>query len=104
MRRQGISAAILIGAAMLILCGGCGGLAPKAFKSENYSSLKPGMSKAEVEQKMGKPMGFETRSETEVWRYDWHDPITSNHEVIELQFEKGVYKDMKKSAKQGDND
>ena len=97
--RHGISAAVLIGAAVLFLCGGCS-IAPKAFKSENYSSLKPGMSKAEVEKTMGKPTGHETKPPVEIWTYDWHDPITSNYEVIELRFENGVYKEMKKSAKQ----
>ena len=96
--RNGISAAVLIGAAVLFLCG-CG-IVPKAFKSENYSSLKPGMSKAEVEKTMGKPTGHETKPPVEIWTYDWHDPITSNYEVIELRFENGVYKEMKKSAKQ----
>ena len=43
--RQRTSAAVLIGAAVLILCG-C--VVPKAFKSENSASLKPGMS-AKVE-------------------------------------------------------
>ena len=62
--RQVISKSVLIGVAVLFLYG-CGGLSPKSFKSENYSSLKPGMSKAEVQAKMGKPMGVETKAGVE---------------------------------------
>lgn len=93
--RRGSSAAVLIGAAVLMFCG-C--LAPKAFKSENATSLKPGMSKAQVQEKMGKPMGIETKSGMEIWTYDWHDPISSRYERIELRFENGVYKEMTKSS------
>jgi outer membrane protein assembly factor BamE (lipoprotein component of BamABCDE complex) len=93
--RQRTSAAVLIGAAVLILCG-C--VVPKAFKSENSASLKPGMSAAEVQAKMGKPMGIETKSGTETWTYDWHDPISSRYERIELHFQNGVYKDMSKTS------
>ena len=95
--RKGISSAVLTGVAVLFLCG-CGGLSPKSFKSENYSSLKAGMSKAEVQAKMGKPMAVETKAGVETWSYDWHDPITSKYERIELKFENGVYKDMSKSV------
>jgi hypothetical protein len=31
------------------------------------------------------------------WTYDWHDPITSQAERIELRFENGVYNDMTKA-------
>ena len=91
--RRGISAAVLIGAAVLMFCG-----CAKAFKPETQASLKPGMSKAEVQAKMGKPVSTETKGTTEVWMYDRHDPISSRFERIELRFENGVYKDMTKSA------
>lgn len=78
--------------------GGSGGCV-KAFKPESAASLKPGMSKAQVEQHMGKPMSTETKPPaTEIWIYDRHDPISSRMERIELRFENGVYKEMSKSA------
>ena len=30
--------------------------------------------------------------------YDWHDPMASQYERIQLKFENGVYKDMSKSV------
>ena len=92
--RRGILAALVIGAAMLIH-GGC---APKAFEPGNYASLKPGMTKAQVQEKMGKPTGTELADSTEFWQYDRHDPVSSRLERIELRFENGVYKGMKKSS------
>ena len=99
--RQGFSTKslvlILVLAGVLSLSGG-GGCA-KAFKPESSASLKPGMSKAQVEQHMGKPMSTQTKPPaTEVWTYDRHDPISSRFERIELRFENGVYKDMSKSS------
>ena len=91
--RRGISAAVLIAAAVSILCG-----CAKAFKPETQASLKPGMSKTEVQAKMGKPVTTEVKGTTEVWMYDRHDPISSRFERIELRFENGVYKDMTKSS------
>ena len=42
--------------------------------------------------------GTETKAGTEIWKYDRHDPISSRFGRIELRFENGVYKDMKKST------
>ena len=92
--RQRISAAVLIGAAVLMLCG-C--TVQKAFKPESYNSLKPGMSKAEVQERMGPPIGTENTPGMEIWKYERHDPITSTYELIQLRFENGVYKDMSRS-------
>ena len=92
--RRGILAAVVIGVAMLIHSG----CAPKAFEPGNYANLKPGMTKAQVQDKMGKPTGTEIADAAEIWQYDRHDPISSRLERIELRFENGVYKDMKKSS------
>ena len=93
--RQRISSFLLVAAAVLIL-GGC--VVEKSFREENYTSLKPGMSKAQVQEKMGKPMGTDIKGTTEIWKYDRHDPISSRFERIELRFENGVYQDMTKSS------
>ena len=92
--RPGILAAMLIGAAMLFHSG----CAPKAFEPGNYANLKPGMTKAQVEDTMGKPTGTETAEGAEFWQYDRRDAVASRIERIELRFENGIYKSMKKSS------
>ena len=92
--RPGILAAMLIGAAMLFHSG----CAPKAFEPGNYANLKPGMTKGQVEDTMGKPTGTETAEGAEFWRYDRRDAVASLIERIELRFENGIYKSMKKSS------
>jgi outer membrane protein assembly factor BamE (lipoprotein component of BamABCDE complex) len=87
-------AAVVIGAAVLIQSG----CAPKAFEPGNYASLTPGMTKAQVQEKMGKPTSTETAEGAEFWQYDRRDSVASRIERIELRFENGVYKEMKKSS------
>jgi outer membrane protein assembly factor BamE (lipoprotein component of BamABCDE complex) len=92
--RPPIFTAVLLSAVVFIQ-GGC---AHKAHDPGIYSTLKPGMTKAEVQDTLGKPTQTEIHGTTEIWQYDRPDHINSRTDRVEVYFENGQYKKLEKST------
>ncbi len=83
-------------AAALLLAAGCSWFPweEARINIENSKQLRVGMTKAEVLDIMGEPIGDEVFCRPDVWFYysttEWADGLVTEDECLPLVFEKGV--------------
>ena len=94
MKKRFLTAAVLLGAAVLLTCvEGCFPWDTIRRNVENSRSLRVGMTKAEVLEVMGEPIRNENFCKPDLWYYYiemvWGDGLVTEEECMPLVFENG---------------